>query len=115
MNAVPLLHDHLLESARRLPGKMALVAGSRQFTFCEIDGRSNALAHALVRSGVERGDRVVVFADNTPEAVIAFWAALKANAVAVVVSPQTRPDKLAYLLHDCAAAAFINEHALAPG
>lgn len=47
---------------------------------------------------VDRGDRVVVFADNGPEAVVTFWAALKADAVVSVVSPQTRTDKLAYLL-----------------
>jgi amino acid adenylation domain-containing protein len=107
MNPVPLLHDYLIESARRVPEKVALVCGERRLTYRELDEQSNALAHGLVRRGVERGDRVLVLAENSVEAVLAFWGTLKANAVASVISPQTRADKLAYLLRDCRPAAMI--------
>ena len=85
-SAVPLLHDYVIDSARRLPEKVALVAGGARLTYREIDQKSDSLARALVARGVERGDRVVIFADNTPETVIAFWAVLKANGVVVVVN-----------------------------
>jgi len=99
-NAVPLLHDYLIDSARRLPDKVALVCQQQRLTYAEIDARSNALAHALVRRGVARGDRIVVFADNTVETVVSFLGALKANAVITIVNPLTKADKLAYLLGD---------------
>src|SRR5512140_566865 len=99
--AVPLLHDYLHGAARRLPEKIALVCQKQRLTYAELDARSNALAHALVGLGVERGDRVVSFADNTVETVVAFWAVLKANAVVSIVNPLTKADKLAYLLDDC--------------
>jgi amino acid adenylation domain-containing protein len=108
-----LLHDYLIESARRLPSKVALVCGGQRLTYGEIDARSNQLARGLRRRGVERGERVVVFADNGPEAVVAFWAALKADAVVSVVNPQTKADKLAYLLNDCRARALVTEAPLA--
>ena len=108
-----LLHDYLIESARRLPSKVALVCGEQRLTYGEIDARSNQLARGLRRRGVERGERVVVFADNGPEAVVAFWAALKADAVVSVVNPQTKADKLAYLLNDCRARALVTEAPLA--
>lgn len=113
MNAVPLLHDYLIDSAARLPDKVALVCQGRRFTYGELDAQSNALANALARRGVERGDRVVIFASNSLEAVVAFWAVLKANAVAVVVNPLTKADKLAYMLNDCGATALIAEGQLA--
>ena len=34
-----------------------------------------------MKNGVGRGDRVVIYADNTVECVVSFWAVLKANAV----------------------------------
>ena len=108
-----LLHDYLIESARRLPTKVALVCGEQRLTYGEIDARSNQLARGLRRRGVGRGERVVVFADNGPEAVVAFWAALKADAVVSVVNPQTKADKLAYLLNDCRARALVTEAPLA--
>jgi amino acid adenylation domain-containing protein len=111
--AVPLLHDYLAASAARLPEKVALVCQGRRHTYAEIEGEANALAHALVARGVGRGDRVVVFMDNTFEAVVSFWAVLKADAVVSMVNPLTKADKLAYLLNDCRATALLTDAHLA--
>ena len=86
---VPLLHDYLRHSARQLGGKVALVCGKRRITYGEIEARSNAIAHHLVASGVARGDRVIIFADNTVETVVSFWAVLKANALNTPLLPAT--------------------------
>jgi amino acid adenylation domain-containing protein len=110
---VPQLHDYLIESARRLPDKVALVCQEQRVTYGDLDRQSNALAHALVGRGVKRGDRVVVFADNTVASVVSFFAVLKANAVVSMVNPQTKDDKLAYLLNDCRASAIISDAHLA--
>ena len=110
--AVPLLHDYLLHSASRLGDKVALVCMQQRVTYAELDARSNALAHSLAASGVGRGDRVVVFADNTVETAVAFWAVLKANAVVSIVNPLTKSDKLAYLLGDCRPSALITDQHL---
>ncbi len=112
--AVPLLHDYLSHSAARLGGKVALVCADgrpeeRRLTYGDIEARANSLGQALARRGVARGDRVVVFAENGVVPAVAFWAILKANAVAVLVNPLTRPDKLAYLLEDSRAVAMISE------
>ncbi len=111
---VPLLHDYLIHSARRLGGKVALVCGKRRVTYGEIEARSNAVAHHLVASGVARGDRVIIFADNTVETVVSFWAVLKANAVVCIVNPLTKRDKLGYLLNDCQPSALITDKHLYP-
>jgi len=108
-HAIPQLHDFLHASAKRLADKCALVAGAQRLTYADLETRSDALARSLASLGVERGDRVVVFADNTPETVIAFWAILKANAVVVVVNPLTKVDKLAYMLNDCRAKVLVSD------
>jgi amino acid adenylation domain-containing protein len=111
---VPLLHDYLIDSVRHLSGKVALVCGKQRVTYGELEARSNAIAHHLVESGVERGDRVIIFADNTVETVAGFWAVLKANAVVCIVNPLTKPDKLRYLLNDCQPSALITDNHLYP-
>lgn len=108
-SAIPLLHDHLIRSACRSPEKVALVCGRRRVTYDELDASSDALAAHLAAAGVARGDRVMIFADNTVETVVSFWATLKANAVACLINPLTKADKLDYLLHDCRPAAFITD------
>src|SRR5262249_38095912 len=103
----PLLHDFLIHSAKRAPEQIALVCEGRRVTYKELDDQSTALAHALQRRNVTRGDRVVAFLDNTVAAVVAFWGPLKANAVISMVSPLTKAAKLAYLLNDCRATVLI--------
>jgi amino acid adenylation domain-containing protein len=109
-----LLQDYLAHSASRFPDKVALVCMKQRLTYAELEARSNALAHSLVAAGVQRGDRVVIFADNTVETVVAFWAVLKADAVVSIVNPLTKADKLAYLLADCRPAALISDAHLRP-
>ncbi|BCM17883.1 class I adenylate-forming enzyme family protein [Mesorhizobium sp. J8] len=110
--AVPLLHDYLIHSAGRLGDKVALVCNRRRVTYAEIDERSNGVAQSLAAAGVQRGDRVVIFADNTVETVVSFWAVLKANAVVSIVNPLTKSEKLDYLLNDCRPAALITDQHL---
>lgn len=106
-DAVPLLHDYLSDSASRVGEKVALVCLKRRLTYRQIEESANALACALVDRGVARGDRVIVFGDNSLETVVAFWAVLKANAVVSMVHPSTKTDKLQYLLNDCRPSALI--------
>src|SRR5260221_4165627 len=114
MKGVELLHDYVIESARRVPDKVALVCQNQRLTYADLDGRSNALAHGLVRGGVKRGDGVVIYGENTIDTVIAFGARFRANAVVWIVNPLPKADKLAYLLNDCRATALVSDAHLAP-
>lgn len=101
------VHEFLERSATRSPDKTALVSCSRRITYRELDEGANRLATALADSGVERGDRVVVLLENSPETVISIFGICKADAVFVVVNPTTKPDKFAYILDNCRATACI--------
>lgn len=105
--AVPQLQDYLSYATHAIPHKVAVTCGPRSITFAELDEQSTALARTLSARGVVRGDRVLVLADNGIECIVAFWAALKANAVACVLSPQVRAEKLAYIVGDCRPSALV--------
>jgi amino acid adenylation domain-containing protein len=106
------VEEFLRASARRLPGKVALVAGKSRSTFKDLDLVSDRLATTLAARGVRRGDRVVVFMDNSAEAVVAIFAALKAGAVFSPVNASTKADKLAYILNNSQATALVTQHRL---
>lgn len=107
------VEQFLRDSAVRLPGKTALVAGKKRFTFADIDRMSDRLAGALVARGVQRGDRVVVFMENCWEAVVSIFAVLKAGAVFSPINPSTKADKLAFVLNNCRATGIITQARLA--
>src|SRR5512145_108885 len=107
------VEEFLRVSARRSPGKTALVAGKLRPTFKDVDIASDRLAASFLAKGVKRGDRVVVFMDNCVEAVVAIFATLKAGAVFSPVNASTKAEKLAYILNNCGAAALVTQHKLA--
>lgn len=102
-----LVHHFLEQNAERRPTKVALVCGSRRFTYQQVDRMANRLAQLLIAAGVRRGDRVGIHLQNGVEAVVAIFAALKAGGVFVVINSTTKPEKLAYILNDCRATALI--------
>lgn len=104
-----LVQEFLEDSAGRLPGKTALIDGENSLTYSDIDEKADRLAFALRELGVERGDRVVIFLDNSAETVIGLFGILKADGVFVVVNNTTKPEKLSYILNNCRATAIITD------
>jgi long-chain acyl-CoA synthetase len=107
------VEDFLRDSARRLPSKTALVAGKRRLSFAELDVMSDRLAAALADRGIGRGDRVVVFMENSFEAVVAIVAVLKAGAAFTPIDPSMKSDELAFILDNWAVAGIITQARLA--
>ena len=106
-----LLQSILEDASRRLPAKTALVCGSTRVSYLQIEQQANRAARALAGLGVTRGDRVVIFLDNSVEAVVAFFAVLKADAVVVPVNATTKGEKLARIIADCEARALVTTEA----
>jgi len=103
------LESFLEESARRFPGKTALVFDRQRIKYCEIETRCNRLAHAMVERGLRPGDRVAIWLENSPEVVIALFAALKAGAVFLVLNSTTKAEKIEYVLNNCRARALVTD------
>jgi amino acid adenylation domain-containing protein len=99
----------LERSAKRVPDKVALVTGDRRWTYRQLESRANALARRFLADGLGRWDRVVIHLENGVDAVVTLFAALKAGGMFVVVNPQVKPDKLAFMLNDCRAAALVTD------
>lgn len=103
----------LRQSAERFPDKTALVASGKRLTYSQLDDLSDELAQGLIDRGIARGDRVVLFLDNSAEAVVSIFAVLKAGAVFSPVNPSTKADKLAYILNNCRARGVITQQKIA--
>lgn len=104
-----LVNDFLEYSAEKYPDKVALVHEGKRLTYGYLDALANKLAHGLTNLGIERGDRVAVFLDNSVEAVISLFGALKAGAAFMMINPSTKREKLEYLLNDSRAGILITQ------
>lgn len=115
--AVPLQH-FLEDSARRYPHKIATkivlkyVLGGRltiggTLTYRELNTAADRFAAALIRQGLQKGDRVALMLPNSPQFVIAFYGALKAGAVVVNINPTYTAHELQHQLADSGAATIV--------
>ena len=78
-----LLHALVAEAAARAPGASALVEGERVLSHADLDARSAALAHRLVRAGLRPGERVALALGRRAEFVVSLLAVLRAGGVCV--------------------------------
>lgn len=107
------LGEALARTAHRAPGREALVFGERRLTYSELDREVNRAAHALVRAGLDHGDRLALMSPNTDGFVVAFYAATRLGAVVVPVNPRMAAPEVTYLLDDSGATAFVFDPHLA--
>ena len=76
-------------------------------TAAEIDQASSALAVGLINAGVEPGDRVAMYLQNVPQAMITLLAAWKCGAVVVPCNPMLRDRELTKILVDSGTRVLI--------
>jgi len=112
--AIRLLHEGLIAAARRLPDKPAVVVEGSGHTYAQLFDSAQRLAAALKAKGLQRGDRVAIYMDNTWPCVVSIFAVLLAGGVFLVVNPQTKSDKLAFILDDSDAVLLLTDSHLAP-
>ncbi|WP_327111082.1 amino acid adenylation domain-containing protein [Streptomyces sp. NBC_01341] len=78
-------------AASRSPHAVALVRGSRSYTYAELAARFSRTARALRARGVASGDVVAVRGGRSPETVVAMLAVLRAGAVLTMIDV-SQPD-----------------------
>ena len=108
-----LLHDGLMAHAEERPDHPAVITGDERLGYAELAARARRLARGLQARGVRRGDRVAIYLENSATVVAALYAASLAGAAFMVVNPQTKADKLRYVLADAGASALLSDVRLA--
>jgi len=81
------MHGGLARAADTLGKRPAVRSADRSWTYPELDGWANALAHHLAGAGVGPGTRVALSMANRVEFVVAVHAVSKLGAASVLLSP----------------------------
>ncbi len=83
------------------PDHEALVefATGRRWTYAELNRDVNDVARGLLAAGIEKGDRVGIWAPNCAEWTITQYATAKIGAILVNVNPSYRTHELSYAVN----------------
>ncbi|MEU0506825.1 class I adenylate-forming enzyme family protein [Nocardia sp. NPDC005998] len=111
---IPVIKDRVralgdvLANSVALGDRDYLVTEDRRMSYAEHAAAVYALARALrERYGVGKGDRIGILAANTPEWVVAFWAAQALGAIAVGYNAWWMPREIAYGVEHTGPAVLI--------
>jgi len=101
------LHQLLIDTARRFPDRAALQFYGRRISYRQFDALTDRFAQALLRLGVRKGERVAIMLPNCPQAVIAYFGALKAGAWVVATNPLYVGAEIAHQMTDAGAETIV--------
>ena len=102
------IYANLAECAARHPERTAIHYYGTEISYGELKRDVDALAGYLQqRCGVRKGDRVLLYLQNSPQFVIAYYAVLRADAVAVPINPMNLADELRHYIEDAGTTVAI--------
>ncbi|MEM7399725.1 MAG: benzoate-CoA ligase family protein [Pseudomonadota bacterium] len=112
-NQHPNCSDILWRNLARNPDKLALTGPAGDWTYAALIAEASRWGNAFTAAGLRRGDRIAFFLDDTPVYPAAFFGAVRAGYVPVLLNIQTRAEVLNYFMADSAAAIAVVEADLA--
>lgn len=99
--------EMVLSAADRFGTAEAVVDGPVRITFVELADRVRRAAGALASIGVDKGDRVAIWAPNSAEWIIAAFGILTAGGVLVPVNTRYKADEAADIIRRSGAKAVL--------
>jgi fatty-acyl-CoA synthase len=109
------VYHNLETTAARAPDKIALAFYGSTLTYRRFKQDADALAGFLQqRCGVRKGERVLLYMQNSPQFVIAYYAILRADAVVVPVNPMNLTEELRHYVADSDARTAVAGQELYP-
>lgn len=106
--------DALRHTARQYPERMAFISDERSVSFADLDQDSERLAAALLKLGLNPGDRAIFQLGTTVETVIVLLACFKAGIVPVCSLPQHREIEIGQLAEQSQARGYFVQADFSP-
>jgi acyl-CoA synthetase (AMP-forming)/AMP-acid ligase II len=104
-----LLGEALLFSGEKFPNKTAIVIRDEEYTYATLKDCALKLAAHLINTGITKGDRVAICMNNNWSCIVSIYATTLAGGVFLVINPQTKANKLQFILKDSGAKILITE------
>lgn len=95
------LYDNLAITAKKYPEKVALHYYGASYTYKQLVEEVDSLAGFLQQQlHVQKGDRILLFMQNSPQFIIGLFAILRVRAIAVPINPMSTPKDMVFYIED---------------
>ena len=111
-----LMHVHKLlgRAAQLWPDRSMVICGDDEITYAHVHKRAQLLAKILQQKGVHKGDRVLIFYENSIEFYVAYFAVWYAGAIVTPLNVFLSEHELRQIIHDAQPKVLIISPTLSP-
>ncbi len=95
------VYDFICRNAALYPERDCIVFHDKRLTYRAYKQKCDALAAGLLKTGIRKGDRLGIIAQNSDEFMILYGAAAKMGAILLPVNWRFQQDEMEYVLGDC--------------
>ncbi|SDT35471.1 acetyl-CoA synthetase [Bradyrhizobium canariense] len=110
-NASRILFDNL---AHGRGDRLALTGPAGSRSYAELCADASRWGHGFQSLGLRRGDRILMFLDDTPAYPAAFFGAVRAGYVPLLINTLTPSDLLQFYLSDSGASVAVTDAEFCP-
>jgi acyl-CoA synthetase (AMP-forming)/AMP-acid ligase II len=95
------IYNFICRNAQLHPDRDSIIFKDVRLSHRQYKEKCDRLAAGLIRSGIKKGDRLGVVAQNCLEFMILYGAAAKIGAIVLPVNWRFQQDEVKYVLNDC--------------
>ncbi|MBO0790922.1 MAG: amino acid adenylation domain-containing protein, partial [Ktedonobacteraceae bacterium] len=106
---IECLPQYFEQTCDQWSDELAVVCGSTQLTYLELDHRANRLAHLLRERGIAEGSKVGILLERSIECYVTLLGVLKAGAAYVPFDPSFPADRLEYIAQDAGLCDLVTD------
>ena len=106
------IHTLFASQAAKSPDDVAIVFEDQSLSYCELDRRSNQLAHRLRKMGVAPDVLVALRVERSLDMVVGLFGILKAGGAYVPLDPAYPADRIEFMLSDSQAPVLLTQSKL---
>lgn len=110
--ALRLLSDYMQKGAAERPDHLAFIAGEKRITYAAFAREVENLACYLMKTGIQKGERIAYLFIPCPEFFCLYMAASRVGAVITGMGTRQTETEMAYVLNNSQATYIFSLHSM---
>ncbi len=99
--------DKIFANNNYKPYNEALIYEDKRYTYQELEELIGKMAYFIKGKGINKGDRVLLICQNSPEFIISYLGIIRAGATVIPLNITLTPEEIKYIIKDAQAKLVV--------
>lgn len=104
------IHQLFEERVGKMPNRIALISGSTELTYAELNVKANQLAHYLIENfNIDPDEPIGIITERSERMIVAILAILKAGGAYLPIEPTNPIERIKIMIEDSKMKVLLSE------